>query len=105
MGEKIFPTPIRGGLVEMTAAKHYARYDYWPADFVQMVKLHCGGRIPARVLSTAAQLKRARFWEVPEHVTNPHPGWTRVHFGPHSFLVPTATLTEGKDYDPHAPTP
>lgn len=102
MADKAFPVPIRSGLVETCAARHYARHGYFPEDFMAMVKLHCGGRVPARVLATAEQLKRARFWEVPE---NPHPGWTRVHFGPHSFLVPTATLLGTEEYDPHAPTP
>jgi len=102
MADKVFPIPVRGGLVETTAAKHFARYGYYPPDFLKMVQLHCGGRIPARVQSEADRLRRSRFWEVPE---NTHPGWTRVHFGPHSFLVPTATLLGQENYDPHAPTP
>lgn len=105
MADKVFQIPIRGGLVEMTAAKHYARYGYYPADFMKMVQLYCGGRVPSRVQATAEQLRRARFWDVPESQVNPHPGWTRLHCGPHSFLVPTATLTEGKEYDPDARTP
>lgn len=105
MADRVFPVPERYGLVETCAAKHMARYGRWPADFEQMIKLHCHGVVPARVTSLAERLRQEQPWAVSEREHNPHPGWTRVHFGPHSFLVPTATLLGKEEYDPDAPTP
>lgn len=83
------PVPVRLGLVETQAATHMARFNYYPEAYMLMVKMYHGGIVPPRVHDLAMRIREIRPWEVAPH---PHPGMTRVHVGPHSFLVPTAEL-------------
>lgn len=85
------PVPVRLGLVETQAAKHYARFGYYPEAYMVMVRMYCGGIVPARVSDLAARIREARPWDVPP---DPHPGMTRVWLGPHSFLVPTKEIVQ-----------
>lgn len=83
------PVPVPLGLVETQAAKHMARFNYYPADYMVMVKNYHGGIVPRRVYELAMRIREARPWEVPPE---PHPGMTEIHVGPHSFLVPTSEV-------------
>lgn len=78
------PVPVRLGLVETQAAKHMARFNYYPADYMVMVKSYCNGVVPDRVRDLAMRMRVAHDWDPPP---DPHPGMVRIHFGPHSFLV------------------
>jgi len=80
--------PVPLGLVETTAAGIYALYGHFPEGYTEWAKRY-GGGIPRRVFELAERLRAERPWEI---VANPHPGMTRIHCGPHSFLVPTAEI-------------
>lgn len=82
------PGPVPLGLVETTAAGIYARYGHFPEGYVEWTKRYTGG-VPRRVFELAELLRHQAGWVVPE---NPHPGKTRIHYGPHSFLVDTEEL-------------
>lgn len=90
MSDRVFPVPVPYGMVETYAAKGWARFGAWPADFLEMIRLHCNGVIPPRVIALAKDLRATRFWELP---ADPLPkGKTRVWYGPHMFIVNTDYL-------------
>lgn len=79
-------TPVPLGLVETTAAGILARYGHFPEGYVEWSKRYCNGVVPRRVYELAEVLRAERPWDVRP---DPHPGMTRVHIGPHTFLVPS----------------
>ncbi len=83
------PGPVPLGLVETVAAGTYARYGHFPAGYVEWAKRYSPNGIPRRVYELAEVLRHQRAWEVPE---DRNPGMTRIHFGPHVFLVPTTEI-------------
>jgi len=88
------PVPVRLGLVETQAAKHMARFGYYPEAYMVMVRMYCGGIVPPRVSDLANRIRAEwRHVEIP----NPHPGMVRIHLGPHSFLVRTSEVLPPRD--------
>lgn len=83
------PGPVPLGLVETVAAGIYARYGHFPDGYVEWAKRYGNGVVPRRVYELAELMRHEKKWELPP---DPNPGMTRIHFGPHVFLVPTKEL-------------
>lgn len=76
-------------------AEHFGRFGFFPEWYPTWARKHCGG-VPERVFEMANDHRASQCWVVPEYEINPHPGLTRIHYGPRSnrqsFLVPTREL-------------
>lgn len=58
---------IPNGLIASVAAQTFARFGYWPPDFLVMVKRFHRGAIPEHVKRLAAHLAERRPWDVCSH--------------------------------------
>lgn len=67
----------RTSLVTAVAAGTFARFGYWPPQFLDLVKRYHHDRIPAHVTELAARLAREQPWLVPERP----PGPPMIHVG------------------------